>query len=88
MVPKLPHENVLRYEEILRIIRLGVQLGITKVRLTGGEPLVRNGVYDFLNELARVEGLADVSLTTNGVLLSDNIEKIRSAADEDGHRPG
>jgi cyclic pyranopterin phosphate synthase len=79
MVPKLSHDDVLRYEEILRIIRIGVQLGITKVRLTGGEPLVRNGVYDFIKDLVSVEGLVDVSLTTNGVLLKDNIEKIQSA---------
>jgi cyclic pyranopterin phosphate synthase len=79
MLPKLSHDEVLRYEEILRIVRLGVQLGITKVRLTGGEPLVRNGVYGFIKELVSVEGLGDVSLTTNGVLLSDNIEKIQAA---------
>jgi cyclic pyranopterin phosphate synthase len=79
MVPKLPHEDVLRYEEILRIVRLGVRLGITKVRLTGGEPLVRVGVYEFLNHLVHVDGLMDVSLTTNGVLLYDNIDKIKSA---------
>jgi cyclic pyranopterin phosphate synthase len=79
MVPKLAHDDILRYEEILRIVRLGVQLGITKVRLTGGEPLVRNGVYDFLREMVNVKGLKDVSLTTNGVLLSDNIDKIQSA---------
>ena len=79
MVPKLKHGDILRYEEILRIVRLGVRLGITKVRLTGGEPLVRNGVYDFMHELLRVKGLADVSLTTNGVLLSGNIEKIQAA---------
>ena len=79
MVPKLKHDAVLRYEEILRIVKLGVRLGITKVRLTGGEPLVRNGVYDFMHDLVRVKGLVDVSLTTNGVLLSDNIEKIQAA---------
>ena len=76
---KLPHKEILRYEEILRIVRLGVRLGITKVRITGGEPLVRKGVYDFLESLTGIDGLADVSLTTNGVLLKDNIEKIKSA---------
>jgi cyclic pyranopterin phosphate synthase len=69
----------LRYEEILRIVRLGVHLGISKIRVTGGEPLVRKGVYDFLSELTKIDGLLDISLTTNGILLKDNIRKIKSA---------
>jgi len=79
LIPKLPHEQILRYEEILRIVRLGVRLGITKIRVTGGEPLVRKGVYDFLGELTKINGLLDISLTTNGILLKENIQKIRSA---------
>lgn len=78
LIPKLLHSQILRYEEILRIVRLGVRLGITKIRITGGEPLIRKGVYDFLSELTKIEGLLDVSLTTNGILLKDNIEKIKS----------
>lgn len=78
-VPRLAHTTILRYEEILRIVRVAVRLGITKVRVTGGEPLVRRGVCDFLAELAAVPGLRDLSLTTNGVLLTENIERIRSA---------
>jgi len=79
LVPKLDHEEILRYEEILRIVRIGVGLGISKVRLTGGEPLMRAGVYDFLKELAAIDGLSDISLTTNGVSLHENIEKIEAA---------
>ncbi len=75
----LPHKEILRYEEILRLVRIGVRLGISKVRITGGEPLIRKGVYDFLGQLTQIDGLSDVSLTTNGVLLKDNIKKIRSA---------
>lgn len=75
----MAHKEILRYEEILRVIRVGVQLGISKVRVTGGEPLVRNGVYEFLEELNRIEGIADISLTTNGVLLKNNIGRIKSA---------
>jgi len=78
-IQNLPHAEVLRYEEILRIVRIGVHLGISKVRITGGEPLVRKGIYDFLGKLNSIEGLTDVSLTTNGVLLKNNLEKIRSA---------
>ncbi len=79
LIPTLVHGDILRYEEILRVVRTGVRLGINKVRVTGGEPLVRKGVYDFLDRLCRIEGLEDVSLTTNGVLLKENIQTIKSA---------
>jgi len=78
-IPKIPHTEILRYEEILRLVRVGVILGISKVRITGGEPLFRKGVYNFLEQLTGIDGLLDVSLTTNGVLLKDNINKIKSA---------
>ncbi|MDX9786559.1 MAG: GTP 3',8-cyclase MoaA [Desulfobacterales bacterium] len=77
--PKLNHEDILRYEEILRLVRIGANLGLSKVRVTGGEPLARKGVYDFLHQLCAIDALKDVSLTTNGVLLKDNIEKIKAA---------
>jgi cyclic pyranopterin phosphate synthase len=79
LIPKLPHREILRYEEILRIVKVGTTLGISKIRITGGEPLVRKGVYLFLSKLTKMEGLQDISLTTNGVLLKDNICKIKSA---------
>jgi cyclic pyranopterin phosphate synthase len=78
-IPRLPHDEILRYEEILRIVNVGVDLGITKVRVTGGEPLVRKGVYDFLGQLTRIKELTDVALTTNGIFLKENIEEIKSA---------
>lgn len=78
-IPKMAHEEILRYEEILRIVGVGVGLGISKIRVTGGEPLVRKGVYGFLAALTATEGVADVSLTTNGVLLKDHIERILAA---------
>ena len=62
-------QEILRYEEILRIVRVVAELGISKVRITGGEPLVRGSVCDFLKQLTKIDGLRDVSLTTNGVLL-------------------
>ena len=64
LIPKLSHAEILTYEEILRVVRIATRLGISKVRITGGEPLVRKGVYDFLRELTAIEGLKDVSLTT------------------------
>lgn len=68
-VPFIDHAQILRYEEIERILRVALQLGITKVRLTGGEPLVRKGVVDFVERLSRLPGLQTLNLTTNGVLL-------------------
>ena len=62
-LPKLDHKEILTYEEILRLVQIGVKLGITKVRITGGEPLVRKGVYGFLEKLAAIPGISDLSLT-------------------------
>jgi cyclic pyranopterin phosphate synthase len=78
-IPKLDHADILSYEEILRLVRIGIRLGIRKVRITGGEPLVRKGVLDLLSELTRIEELEDVSLTTNGVLLAANAQRIFDA---------
>jgi len=79
LIPILPHAEILSYEEILRVIGVGVRLGISKVRITGGEPLVRRGVFDFLKKLAAMKGIRDLSLTTNGVMLRDNVGRIREA---------
>jgi cyclic pyranopterin phosphate synthase len=79
LIPRLTHDEILTYEEILRLVRVGVKLGISKIRITGGEPLVRKGVYDFLAELSRTPGLTDLSLTTNAVALKDNLQRIKSA---------
>lgn len=71
--------HVLSYEELLRIISVGVSLGVTKVRITGGEPLVRKGIGNFLYQLCQIQGLKDISLTTNGVFLLEHLESIQSA---------
>lgn len=76
---KLAHDEILSYEEVLRLIRIGIGLGIAKVRITGGEPLVRKGICDFLNRLMSMEGLQDVSLTTNAVLLEENLKRIKKS---------
>lgn len=72
----LTHEDILTYEEIYRLVTIGATLGINKVRITGGEPLVRKGIVEFIPQLTAIGGLEDVSLTTNGVYLKDNLEKI------------
>ena len=74
-----PHDDILRYEEILRIVRIAVPQGISHVRITGGEPLVRRGVLGFIAELASVAGIEDISLTTNGVLLGEMYEGLHNA---------
>ena len=74
----LPHESIMRYEEILRIIRLSARLGVDKVRLTGGEPLVRKDFLDFVSRVSRIEGIADLSLTTNAMLLETMTPALRA----------
>ncbi len=68
-VPQQSHEEILRYEEIARVAEAGAALGISKVRITGGEPLVRERLPDLVAMLARIPGIDDLSLTTNGSLL-------------------
>jgi len=65
------HDEILRYDEMLRIVAAATTLGIRKVRVTGGEPLVRKGVIGFLQQLAALEGIEEIALTTNGILLAD-----------------
>lgn len=64
------HDAMLRYEEIARLARLATDIGITKVRLTGGEPLVRAGIVDLVRMLSAIRRIQDLSMTTNGALLA------------------
>jgi cyclic pyranopterin phosphate synthase len=64
-----PQDEILSYEEILRFARIAVEHGITKIRLTGGEPLVRGGIVEFVRDLHAIPGIESVALTTNGTLL-------------------
>ncbi|MEY2540827.1 MAG: 3,8-cyclase [Verrucomicrobiota bacterium] len=66
----LPRDGILTYEEILRIIRIGTELGISKVRVTGGEPLTRRGVLEFVRALPKIPGIHDIGISTNGTLLA------------------
>lgn len=78
-VPWRPHADILRYEEIETVVRAAADLGITKVRLTGGEPLVRLGLVDLVRMIARIPGIDDLAMTTNGVLLADHAEALAGA---------
>ena len=68
-MPWIPHDEILSFAEIERLVRLFVGLGISDVRLTGGEPLVRKGFPALVARLAAIDGIEDLSLTTNGYLL-------------------
>ncbi len=72
----LTHSQLLSYEEMSRVVRIAVEMGMNKLRLTGGEPLVRRGILNFIHELYSIEGLEEVRLTTNGVLLPDYAEQL------------
>ena len=66
----LPHREILSYEEIARIVRVGASLGVTKLRVTGGEPLTRRGILDFFALLGDIPQIRDLGVSTNGSLLS------------------
>jgi cyclic pyranopterin phosphate synthase len=65
----LSHQDILTYDEIFTIVQVAVGLGITKVRITGGEPLVRKGICSLIKMIASLPEITDLSMTTNGVLL-------------------
>ncbi|MBU0663202.1 MAG: GTP 3',8-cyclase MoaA [Proteobacteria bacterium] len=71
--------DLLSFEELLRIVGIAVGMGMNKLRLTGGEPLVRKGVMDFIRNLAGIKGLEDIRLTTNGVLLHEKAAELYGA---------
>ena len=78
-VPKLAHEDILTYEEFLRLAALFAQCGIDTVRITGGEPLVRRGVEQLTAGLKAIPGIRRVALTTNGVLLAQKLPALLAA---------
>jgi len=78
-VGRITHKEVMRFEELIRVCRVLAALGIGTVRVTGGEPLVRKGVADFIGELKTIEGIERVTMTTNGVLLGEHLEALVAA---------
>lgn len=75
----LPHSDILSYEEIYTMAKLSTELGITKIRITGGEPLVRAGLPQLIHLLKGIEAIDDLSITTNGILLSDYALRLKQA---------
>ena len=70
----LPREEILTFEETLRLIRIAAELGVSKVRITGGEPLTRRGVLNLVREVPKIRGVHDIGLSTNGTLLARDVE--------------
>lgn len=77
--PLHPRSHILTFEEIERIVRVGVSLGIQKIRLTGGEPLLRKDIEVLISRLSRITGVEDLALTTNGFLFLRKAEALRDA---------
>ena len=77
--PAAPKEQMLTYEEIERACELFTSLGIEKIRLTGGEPMLRRDIETLVSKLARIEKLKDLALTTNGYFLPDRAQKLKDA---------
>ncbi|HVB33830.1 MAG TPA: GTP 3',8-cyclase MoaA [Patescibacteria group bacterium] len=75
----LPHGDLLRYEEIARLAAVFADAGVGKVRLTGGEPLLRRDIGELVRLLAAIEGIGDLALTTNGILLAESAAALRRA---------
>jgi cyclic pyranopterin phosphate synthase len=75
----LKHSDILTFDEITAFCRVAIDYGVTKVRLTGGEPLVRRGITALVRMLSDLNGISDLSMTTNGVLLKDYAQELKNA---------
>jgi cyclic pyranopterin phosphate synthase len=78
-VPRIPHSEILSYEEIQTVVRAAAELGINRLRLTGGEPLVRADLPKLVRMLSQIEGIEELSLTTNGVFLKKYALELKQA---------
>jgi GTP 3',8-cyclase len=75
----LRHEDILSFDEIAEVARIAVEMGVRKIRLTGGEPLVRRGISDLVKMIAGIEGIEDLSMTTNGIMLDKFAVRLKEA---------
>ena len=78
-IENLGHDRILTFENIERIVRAAAQLGISKYRITGGEPLVRKGIVGLIENLSKIEGVEELAMTTNGILLAEQAEALKRA---------
>lgn len=75
----LNYQDILRFEEIVEFVKVAVSKGIYKIRITGGEPLVRKEIVGFISELSQIDGVRDLSMTTNGILLEEYAMPLKKA---------
>ncbi|MBR5230205.1 MAG: GTP 3',8-cyclase MoaA [Firmicutes bacterium] len=78
-VASVGHEKILSFDEIIRLMRISAGLGIKKVKITGGEPLVRKGIAGLIADIKKIEGIEQVTMTTNGILLEENLKELAAA---------
>ena len=78
-IENLEHDEMLSFKEILTIVKVVSQLGIRKIKITGGEPLVRKGIINLIRRLKDIDGIEEVTMTSNGVLLGDIAEELAGA---------
>src|SRR5437870_13850102 len=76
----LPRHEILTYEETLRLIRVAAELGVSKVRITGGEPLTRRGIPDFVRQNPEIPRITSIGLSTNGTLLPREVTPAKTMA--------
>ncbi len=78
-VPLKNHKDILTFDEIADVVRFGAQQGISKIRITGGEPLVRKDLPKLIQKIAKIKGIEEVGMTTNGVLLKKYAKELKAA---------
>ena len=78
-IESVPHDSIFTFDEIYKIVRIMVALGITKVRFTGGEPLVRKNLVSLISDVSHILGIKDIAMTSNGVLLGENLDALKAA---------
>ena len=76
---KKTHDDIFHFQDILKVIKASAVLGVNKVRFTGGEPLIVKGIDKLIYETSKIQGINDISLSTNGILLSDSIHELKKA---------
>ncbi|MCM1992548.1 GTP 3',8-cyclase MoaA [Oceanirhabdus seepicola] len=76
---KKTHDDIFRFQDILKVIKAASVLGVNKVRFTGGEPLIVKGIDKLIYETSKIQGINDISLSTNGILLSDTVQELKKA---------
>ena len=73
-IEKIPHDRILRDEDIIDIVSEAVKIGIRKIRITGGDPMVRKGLFELIRKIKQVPGIEEITMTTNGTLLVGRVK--------------